>query len=41
MKTDTTQSRHSGLLWRSIFFPLAFIYMDHKGRESHTKSVDR
>lgn len=28
MKTDTTQSRHSGLLWRSIFFPLAFIYME-------------
>lgn len=28
MKTDTTQSRHSGLLWRSIFFPLAFVYME-------------
>ena len=28
MKTDTTQSRHCGLLWRSIFFPLAFIYME-------------
>ena len=28
MKQDNTPNRHSGMLWRSIFFPLAFIYME-------------